>query len=73
MEQGTGKVNDGVVRETARELLLSGTVFTAMDDLGAGPMVPWPATPLTVQPVCDGQVVAEFTAGALTVTVHASP
>jgi hypothetical protein len=71
--KGTGAVKNGVVSGTARELLLSGTVVTAMDDLGAGPVVPWPATPLTVQPVCDGQVVAEFKAGALTVTVHASP
>ncbi len=71
-QKGTGKVGDGVVAGTARKLLLHGTVVTAMKSLGAGPVVPWPDTPLTVQPVCDGQVVAEFRAGGTTVTVRAS-
>ena len=66
-QKGTGQVSDGVVAGTPRKLRLHGTVVTAMESLGAGPVVPWPDTPLTVQPVCDGQVVAEFRAGGTSV------
>ncbi len=72
-QRGTGKVSDGVVAGTPRKLLLHGTVVTTMKSLGRGPVVPWPDTPLTVQPVCDGQVVAGFRAGGTTVIVRASP
>jgi hypothetical protein len=71
--KGTGTISDGVVGGTPRELLLGGTVVTAMEKLGPGPVVPWPYTTLTVQPVCDGQVVAEFSNDTTTVIVRASP
>jgi hypothetical protein len=70
-QMGTGAVSDGAVGGTPRVLQLGGTNVVATDH-GTGASVPWPATPLTVQPVCDGEVVAQFKAGPQTVTVHAS-
>lgn len=56
---GTGAVTDGTVGGTARQLLLDGTnVVTTIS--GSGTSVAWPVTPLTVQEVCDGRVVADW-------------
>ncbi|MEO5885384.1 MAG: hypothetical protein ABIQ58_07725 [Candidatus Limnocylindrales bacterium] len=70
-QMGTGAVKDGAVCGMPRVLQLHGTNVVATSH-GTGASVPWPATPLTVQPVCDGEVIAEYQAGPLTVTVHAS-
>jgi hypothetical protein len=70
-QMGIGEVKEGVVAGSPRELLLSGTNTVATEH-GTGTALPWPNTPLAVQPVCDGQVLAEYTAGALTVSVQAS-
>ena len=43
----------------SQELHLDGTNVVATAH-GTGTSVPWPQTPLTVQPVCDGHVVAHW-------------
>lgn len=58
-ETGTGTVTDGVVSGTPRELQLHGTNVVTTSH-GTGTSVPYPDTPLTVQPVCDGHVVAAW-------------
>jgi hypothetical protein len=72
-ETGTGSVTDGVVGGTPLKLLLDGTLHYASDhkNLPAG-QIPWPDTPLNVQPVCDGKVTADYTSGGLTVTINAA-
>lgn len=57
-EEGTGAVPDGVVRGTPRELRLSGT--NVVHVRGRSDSVPWLDMGLTVQPVCDGHVVASW-------------
>jgi len=56
---GTGSVTDGTVGGTARQLLLDGTNVVTTSS-GSGTSVAWPATPLTVQEVCEGRVVADW-------------
>ena len=59
VQVGTGSVTDGTVGGTVRQLLLDGTNVVTTSS-GSGTSVAWPDTPLTVQEVCDGRVVADW-------------
>lgn len=72
-ETGTESVDNGVVGGTSLKLTPHGTLDYDSDhkNLPAG-QVSWPDTPLTVQPVCSGKVIADYKSGGLTVIINAT-